>query len=115
MWMMSGSFTGRSMTRSFLEKFTAHPEQMDESVINVYWWSLHEGTTRASSGGEQLRLLAQFDRYQKALRRLHVPAMVVWGKKDPVLNYSKIRAQFARDLEIPAERIHILEDASHYV
>jgi len=41
--------------------------------------------------------------------------MIIWGKQDPILDYEKLPAQFARDLKIPPERVHILDDASHFL
>lgn len=50
-----------------------------------------------------------------ALRRLTVPALVIWGGKDQVLDADKQSRQLARDLAIPPDRVVVLADANHFL
>lgn len=97
--------------------FVAHPERIDASVVEGYWLPVSEGLTHAVRQFTTTFdfTFAQLERYGAALRRLNVPTMLIWGKRDPVLDYVKMPGQFARDLRIPPERIHILDDASHFL
>jgi len=115
--LMSNSLIGPVMMSVFFKQFTGHAEVMDHDAVQGYWLPLHEGATRpfrqfaASFPG----LFAQFDRYQSAFRSLNIPAMIIWGRKDIVVNYDRLSKQFARDLRVPPERIHILDDANHFL
>ena len=57
----------------------------------------------------------RFPRYQAALKRLDIPAMLIWGKSDQALDCEVMTGQFARDLKIPDEHIHIFEHAKHFL
>ncbi|ESS67825.1 haloalkane dehalogenase DhmA [Methyloglobulus morosus KoM1] len=115
--MMEGNLMGPSLTRKFLSEFSAFPEKLTDEDIAQYWWPIHEGTTRP------MRLIAEnfdsivkkFPRYQAILKAYQGPVILLWGKKDKVLNFEKISSQFARDLKIPPERIVPIEESSHYL
>lgn len=115
--MMGSRSLGPSLLKSFFTSFVGHPDEIDAAAVQGYWLPMHEGTTRpfrqfTKSFGS---LFQQFPRYQAALQRLDVPAMILWGKHDPVVSYQKLPAQFARDLRIPQSRIHIFDDANHFL
>lgn len=113
--LMSGRIVGPTIMASRLKQLTGHPEVIDAATVEGYWLPLNEGATGPLRQGDFDHLSAQFERYQAALRRLNVPGLIIWGKRDPLLNYVKLPEQFARDLRIPRERIHILDDASHFL
>lgn len=115
--MMSGSLMGRGLTGSFIRDNLAHPERLDETAVDNYWWPVHEGATvpmRAIAKRFDA-LMAEFPRYQAALRRFEGPSMLLWGRKDNVLDFSRISGQFARDLRIPPERVRGIDDAHHFL
>jgi hypothetical protein len=56
--------------------------------------------------------MAQFARHAAALRRLDVPAAVVWGVEDPVLRAEVIVPRFVGDLRIAPDDVHLLARAS---
>ncbi len=60
-------------------------------------------------------LFAQFDRYHISFRRLSVPVLIIWGKKDNVSDSAKLMPQFASDLSVPRDNIHIFEDANRFL
>jgi len=41
--------------------------------------------------------------------------MIIWGKSDTALDFEIMTGQFARDLNIPTEHIHVFEDAKHFL
>jgi len=115
--MMANKVTGPFMVGMFFKAFTGNPAVIDRNAVEGYWRPLHEGTTlpfRQFVNGFE-NLYAQLDRYHAAFRRLNVPVLIVWGKKDGVVNVTKLAPQFAADLRIPSENIHIFEDANHFL
>lgn len=115
--LMGSRSLGPVLLKAFFTRFVGHPEVMDTAAVEGYWLPMHEGTIRPfrQFAGNFARLFQQFPRYQAAFQRLSVPAMIVWGKHDPVVSYQKLPQQFARDLRIPAARVHILADANHFL
>lgn len=115
--MMANKVTGPFMVGTFFRMFTGNSAVIDADAVQGYWLPLHEGTTRPFRQfvGNFDHLYAQFDRYQAAFRRLNVPVLIIWGKKDQVVNVTKLAPQFASDLRVPQENIHIFEDANHFL
>lgn len=115
-FMMRNGVTGPGQIASLFKQMMAHPEKVTPEMIRGYALPMSEGTTHA--------LLAfargfdwwfeQFTRYQMALRRLDIPAGTIWGKRDKVLDVTKLPRAFAQDLRIPAQNQHVL-DAGHFL
>jgi haloalkane dehalogenase len=114
--IMRSRLLGRKMIGDFIKQFVGHPERINRDVVAGYWTSLNEGTPAflqmARSFGE---FFTRMPSWPSALEQLTIPVMVVWGKKDSVLDSAKLSSQFARSLQIPAERVHIFEDSGHYL
>ena len=115
--MMRSRGLGIPMLASLLRQFTGDPSVVTPEMVRGYWLPLHEGTTRPFR-----QFVTSFEytfgnlgRWAAALRRLTVPAMVVWGGKDRILNAEKQIRQFAQDLAIPPDRIVVLADANHFL
>lgn len=53
--------------------------------------------------------------YRPVLQNLGVPAMVIWGAKDPMLQWQPQADRVMADLNIPKEQVHILAEASHFI
>lgn len=115
--LLGSKLLGPRLGKSMFDDFVGHPENLLPRDGEGYWLPLHEGATRT------MRYLAQskktlpnhFLRYQAALRDLDIPAMLIWGKSDQALDCEVMTGQFARDLNIPNEHIHIFEDAKHFL
>ena len=114
---MRGALLGPWLTASFVRDNVGRPERVDQAAADLYWWSLHEGAVvpmRAVAGHFDA-YLAQFPRYQQALRRFTGPAALLWGEGDRVLPFEKLGPQFARDLRIPPERVRAVKGAKHFL
>ncbi len=114
--LMRSRLAGRKLIGDFIRRFVGHPERISADAVEGYWRPLQEGTQAF------LQMARSFDDFYASLagwaavlERLHVPAMVVWGAQDPVLDGQKLPGQFARSLRIPPDRIHIFPDAGHYI
>jgi pimeloyl-ACP methyl ester carboxylesterase len=115
--MMRSRALGFRMMTAFFKQFVGDPSLMDAAAVEGYWRSLSEGTVYPFQQFAQSfpTFYEQFPRYQAALRRIDAPAMLIWGAHDPVCTFDKLSAQFAADLRIPRERIHLLSSASHFL
>jgi len=89
----------------------------DERVVEGYYRPLAGGAERAVlaflSSFEQVK--ADLPRYQATLAGLDVPAIIIWGAHDHVLLADEHVPRLAEILEVPSERIHVLEDGKHYI
>jgi pimeloyl-ACP methyl ester carboxylesterase len=105
------------MLASLFRQFTGDPSVVTPEMVRGHWLPLHEGTTRPfrqfATSFEYT--FGNLERWAAALRRLTVPALLIWGGKDRVLNAEKLSRQFARDLAIPPDRIVVLADANHFL
>lgn len=112
-----GSRAGRGSIRKFFDDFTRDGHEMSRVAAEAHWLPLHEGGTRAfrtfARGLDAA--MGEFARYAEALRRLDVPASVVWGAADPVLRAELMIPRFADDLSIAPEDVHVLEGSSHFL
>lgn len=117
MLKMMGSKIGKPMIHKFFVDFTGTGKALSKEVSYGYWLPLHEGGTRAfrAFAKELKNMMAQFSRYSNALKRLHMPAMVIWGEEDPVLSFERMVPRFVADLKIKSEDVHTLSGASHFL
>ncbi len=117
MLRMMGTSLGRPMLAFSFRSFVGDPSSMTAEAVRGYWLPLHEGTTRPFRQFARTfkYTFGNLDRWAAALRRLGVPALVIWGALDQVLDGSKQSRLFARDLAIPDDRIHLISDANHFL
>jgi len=97
-----GSRAGRPMIRKFFADFTHTGGNLSREATDGHWQPLHEGGTRAfrAFAVELDAMMAQFAHHAEALRRLDVPATVIWGTADPVLRHERLVPRFVADLRI---------------
>ena len=79
--MMRNRAIGRPMLTSLFPQFVGDPSVVTPAMVRGYWLPLHEGTTRPFR-----QFVTSFnysfgnlERWAGALRRLTVPALVIWG------------------------------------
>lgn len=53
--------------------------------------------------------------YRGVLQNMSAPAMVIWGAQDPMLHWQPQADRVMADLNIAAEHVHILPEASHFI
>ena len=117
MLAMMASRAGRPMVHDMLAGYTHIGRAIDRTVTEGYWRSLQEGTTRALRAQflDLDAFLAGMSRHAAALRRLDVPATVIWGTADTVLRHERLVHRFVTDLNIRPEDVHLLPDAGHFL
>lgn len=117
MLSMMRSRAGRPMVHRFFRDFTTASTTISRETTDAYWRSLHEGGThafRAFAVGLD-ETMGEFARHAAALRRLDVPATIIWGVEDPVLRPETLVPRFVADLRIADDDIHLLLGASHFL
>lgn len=95
-----------------MRRIFGRPAQDDD--LDAMWMLLarDEGSRRLPAIIEYVRERARFRRrWIGALERLDVPALIAWGKKDPICSLA-IAEQLAK--EIPHAALTIWEDLGHY-
>ncbi|WP_136706344.1 alpha/beta fold hydrolase [Agromyces sp. H66] len=114
---LMGSRLGRRMIADFLGRFTHAGRGLAPEVVEAQWTPLHEGSWRAfrafAAGLDAA--MAEFSRYAAALRRLEVPATVIWGGEDSVLDAARLVPAFVADLGVDPADVHVLDAASHFL
>jgi len=115
--MIGLELLGPRLGQSMFDDFVGHPKTLTPSVREGYWFPLHEGTTRTMRyfAQSERSLPEHFPRYQAALRKPNVPAMLICIKSDQALDCEVMTGKVARDLNIPNEYIHNFEDAKHFL
>ncbi len=108
---------GPHVLKFAMHRFIGDPDLLTDTVLAGYWLPLHEGAdfplhVFANSLDQHL---ADLPRYADAVRHSGIPAMIIWGAEDPVMNVRRIPQQFVVDLAIPPERVIILPDAGHFL
>jgi len=89
----------------------------DERVVEGYYRPIAEGAHRA-----MLDFLMSFEeveaslpRYQATLAGLELPALLIWGEHDEILDAQQQASRLARQLEVPEDRQHLLAQGKHYI
>jgi pimeloyl-ACP methyl ester carboxylesterase len=96
-----------------LRKWLAHPENVTGADLDAYYEPIADPAMRAAI----LKLYrnttpSEHPEWEERLRRLGVPALIVWGRRDPFLP-PEWAERFHRDLAGSA--LAILDDAGHFV
>ncbi|MBI4589297.1 MAG: alpha/beta fold hydrolase [Candidatus Rokubacteria bacterium] len=94
-------------------KWLAQPEKLTPADLDAYYESIADPAMRAA-------ILALYrntnpsdhPEWEERLRGLHVPALIIWGRRDPFLG-ADWAERFHRDLQ--GSSLHILDDAGHFV
>lgn len=94
-------------------KSLAHPENLTPADLDAYYEPIADPAMRAAV----LRLYrnttpSDHPEWEEGLRRLNVPALIIWGRQDPYIPV-ETAGRFHRDL--PGSSLFILDDASHFV
>jgi pimeloyl-ACP methyl ester carboxylesterase len=96
-----------------LRKWLAHPENVTGADLDAYYEPIADPAMRAAI----LKLYrnttpSEHPEWEERLRRLGVPALIVWGRRDPFLP-PEWAERFHRDLAGSA--LAIIDDAGHFV
>ncbi|NRA66143.1 MAG: alpha/beta fold hydrolase [Pseudobacteriovorax sp.] len=110
--------TGKVLIGEIMDSGTSRSFN-DIDDIELFWKPFETGTAtyllqeaRALFGGV---LQERLPIYSDTLKRLNVPAVVIWGSQDPFISFDVVPQFFAEDLGIGADGIIGFDDASHFI
>ena len=90
---------------------------LSEEDRKGYWLSMTEGTDKAI-----YQFFTSFDyaferlpAYNEFYRNSGKPAMIIWGMLDDALLGSGQVPMLVKDMEIPPEHVHQLQDGIHFI
>ena len=94
-------------------KTLVHPENLTPADLEAYWEPISDPAMRAAV----LKLYrnttpSEHPEWEEGLRRLKVPALIIWGRQDPYIPLETAE-RFHRDLK--GSSLFVLDDASHLV
>ena len=100
--------------RRSMRKLFAEPDSVEEAELREMWdlISIHDGHLRMAQIIDYVAQRRQFARrWIGALARLDLPALILWGAKDPVA-VLPIGERLSKT--IPGSRLRVLHDLGHY-
>lgn len=107
-WLMQ-SVTPRAMVRQSIEQTVANPAMVDEVMVDRYWEMLRfPGNRRATS----LRFAQPFadPTAAETARSIRVPTLVIFGKRDQLINPSAARSFAER---IAGSEVLLMDNVGH--
>jgi pimeloyl-ACP methyl ester carboxylesterase len=103
--------TTRSLLARTLRKGSVRPDAWPDARVRTVWEQFDQGTQRAMlrmhRDGDPARLAAA----GAGLEQLDMPALIVWGERDPWLAPDFARRYAAR---LPKAEVEVIEQAGHW-
>ncbi|HLL51992.1 MAG TPA: alpha/beta hydrolase [Myxococcaceae bacterium] len=106
--------SSRTAFRLQFRKLFAHPDAVPDAELDRLWELLayDDGKLRLPQVvGYMKERMQRAERWHTPLRRLDLPALILWGRRDPVAVFA-IAERLAR--EIPGSRLLTLDELGHY-
>ena len=108
--ILMGSVT-RPMLGRFLRKGTVRPDAWSAPQLAAIWEQFDQGTQRALLRLHRAATPARLAELGSEVGSLELPALVVWGERDPWLGPALADAHAAR---LPAATVRRIPDAGHW-
>ena len=104
----------RWMLKRAMAFYVDQIDRLSDDVMAQYWWPFEHGFKRTLLDLARQRLAApdDFERWRGTLRRLTIPALIVWGASDPTFTLAEMR-DLARLM--PNARVQPIADANHFL
>jgi pimeloyl-ACP methyl ester carboxylesterase len=112
MWSYRNGFTTNAMLKGLFNSGLKE-NNLNKEDINGYKTPLKEGKTRGMYYFFTQTCNALPD-YRPMIRKLDIPATVIWGKEDSFLLWEPQKAELEQDFNLSASDEHIL-DAKHFI
>ncbi len=112
MWMYRNGVTTNFLLKQ-LFKVGLSENNMTKGGVEGYKKPLREGKTRGMYYFFT-QTKSPFPDYRDLLQNLSVPAIVVWGSEDSMLQWEPQQNEVTTDLKIKQEDVHLL-DVSHFI
>jgi len=88
--------------------------QLEKAVKKGYWLPMCEGGHRAIYHFFT-QTCNELEDYRPIIQNLSIPAIVIWGEKDPMLKWHPQADRVMSDLNIGRDAVHLLPHASHFI
>lgn len=108
---MAMGAANRAVMRRVLQRGYANPQALSDARFEAIWAHFDQGTQRAVLRLHRSASEAQLAQAGAGLEKLTMPAMIVWGERDPWLPVSLADA-YARRL--PGAEVNVVQDAGHW-
>lgn len=104
----------RWMLKRAMSFYIDHRDRLTDNVMDHYWWPFEHGFkgTLLNLARRRLASLNDFERWRATLRRLTIPALIVWGTSDPTFTRAEMRDLAAL---IPIVRVQPIAYANHFL
>lgn len=107
---------GKRMIKKTL-KFGLTYDNITKADVHAYWVPMHEGAYRPvfhffSNIKETCHNL---DAILLRFKEYNIPTIIIWGEKDDILEGKKQIPHLALNLNIPDDRIVLLENGTHFI
>jgi len=112
MWSYRNGFTTNMMLKG-LFKSGLKENNLNKEDIEGYKTPLKEGKTRAMYYFFT-QTCNELPDYRPMIRKLDIPATVIWGKEDSFLKWLPQKAELEQDFNLSASDEHLL-DAKHFI
>ncbi len=112
MWLYRNGVTTNLLLKQLFKVGLVH-DSLTEEEVEGYRRPLLEGKTRAMFYFFSQTCNALPD-YSKVIKGLDIPAMVIWGKHDEMLEWLPQEKKVMNDLKIEAQDVHLIE-AKHFI
>jgi len=111
---MALALSRRWMLKRAMAFYVDQIDRLSDDVMAQYWWPFEHGFKRTLLDLARQRLAApdDFERWRGTLRRLTIPALIVWGASDPTFTLAEMR-DLARLM--PNARVQPIADANHFL
>jgi pimeloyl-ACP methyl ester carboxylesterase len=105
------ALTIRPAFRAVMRLYNRQPRKLPSSVVDRWWEDYDLSSRRAALRFYRATPPLVMERLVEPLRRLDVPALVVWGAHDPAVPVEQAERQ--RE-SFPSAEIVVLEDSGHW-
>ena len=114
-WLYRARLTCGLMINATLKNGLSRSTRLSKKDKEGYWRPMSSGVNRALYYFFTQTCQALPDDYKTLLPSLPFPSRVIWGMQDPMLKWTPQSEQIARDLDLQAEEILLLEEAAHFI
>jgi pimeloyl-ACP methyl ester carboxylesterase len=105
------ALTNRPGFRFVMRLYNPQPRKLPAEVVDRWWQDYDLRTRRAALGFYRATPPVSMERLVEPLRKLDVPALVVWGAHDPAVPLEQADRQ--RE-SFPSAEVVVLEDSGHW-
>lgn len=114
-FLYKGALSARLMIGATMKNGLSKRIKLSKKDKEGYWRPMREGGNRALYYFFTQTCNKLPDYYDDVLRSLSVPAMVIWGAKDPMLKWEPQAINIMADLRMDPADVHLLQEARHFI